>query len=84
MAVLWIAGIPSEAGDDELMDFLERYGFPLADAVTWLDGDGTQPAALVSFERLGEAKLRDYALRIDGVAWNGGRLHASVADSRHM
>lgn len=84
MAVLWVAGIPTDAGDDELMDFLERYGFPLADAIAWLDGDGSQPAALVTFERMGEAKLRELALRIDGVFWNESRLHASVADSRHM
>jgi len=84
MAVLWIAGIPNDAGDDQLMDFLERYGFPLADAIVWLGGDGSQPAALVTFERMTEAKLRDLALRIDGVFWNASRLHASVADSRHM
>lgn len=83
MATLWLEGIPPDASDDGLDDFLDRYGFPPCDTISWQPGDGSRPAALIGFEHMSEARLREYALRIDGVLWNGSRLHASVADGRH-
>jgi hypothetical protein len=84
MALLWLDNVSSETSDDELKAFLGRYGFPAADSVARIAGDGTHPMVLITYEQLSDASLREFALRINGVFWNDARLHANVADATHM
>jgi hypothetical protein len=84
MALLWLANVSAETTDEELKAFLERYGFPAADSIVRVAGDGTHPLAMISYELLDNASLREFALRIQGVLWNGAQLHANVADATHM
>lgn len=84
MSVLWLDNVSPETTDEELAAFLGRYGFPAADSIVRIVGDGTHPVALVTFDRLNDADLREFALRINGMFWNDARLHANVADSTHM
>jgi hypothetical protein len=77
MARLWIANLP-EAGDDEIDEFLQKYGFPSFDSITRVPGDGTRPAAMINYPDLTEDMLGRLAPRVNDMAWRERKLFANV------
>ena len=51
MAQLMLGNINDSATDEEIRAFLDKYGFPASQKIERVPGDGTRPAALVTFER---------------------------------
>jgi hypothetical protein len=77
MARLWIANLP-EAGDDEIDEFLQKYGFPSFDAITRVPGDGTRPAAIIDYPDLTEDMLGRLAPRVNDMAWRERKIFANA------
>ncbi|MCU0938519.1 MAG: RNA-binding protein [Burkholderiaceae bacterium] len=77
MAKLWIANLP-EAGDDEIDEFLQKYGFPSFDAITRVPGDGTRPAAIIDYPDLTDDMLGRLAPRVNDMAWRERKLFANA------
>jgi hypothetical protein len=77
MARLWIANLP-EAGDDEIDEFLQKYGFPSFDAITRVPGDGTRPAAIIDYPDLTDDMLGRLAPRVNDMAWRERKLFANA------
>jgi hypothetical protein len=79
MARLWLSNIPDDVTDDEIAGWLEKYGFPPCDEIQRVAGDGSRPAAVISFPDLDEETLRRLQPRIHGVYVRNKTLHAQVA-----
>jgi hypothetical protein len=79
MASLWIANIAPGTSDDELKEFLARYGFPAFTAIEHVPGDGSRPAALVKFEGVDAEVLRPLQPRVDRMFWKGRTLSVQLA-----
>lgn len=77
MARLWIANLP-EAGDDEIDEFLQKYGFPSFDSITRVPGDGTRPAAIIDYPDLTEDMLGRLAPRVNDMAWRECKIFANA------
>jgi hypothetical protein len=77
MARLWIANLP-EAGDDEIDEFLQKYGFPSFDSITRVPGDGTRPAAMIDYPDLTEDVLGRLTPRVHDMTWRERKLFVNV------
>ena len=78
MAQLWIGNIPPGTSEDELKALLVKYGFPEFDKIEHVPGDGTRPAAKVSFDATEPLRLQQLQSRINNLFWKDRRLNVSV------
>ena len=78
MARLWIANLPPEAGDDEIDEFLQKYGFPSFDTITRVPGESSRPAAVASYPDLNEDMLGRLTPRVNDITWRESRLFVNV------
>lgn len=74
MARLWIGNIEDNTTDDELQALLNKYGFPKFDAIERVPGDGTRPAAIVTFEGASPDAVALLVPRIHDLFWKHRRL----------
>jgi hypothetical protein len=79
MAALWLTNLPDDVTDDEIAGWLEKYGFPRCDEISRFVGDGSRPAAAVTFPDVDETTLRRLQPRIDGVFVRNRTIRAQVA-----
>jgi hypothetical protein len=77
MAKLWIANLP-EAGDDEIDEFLQKYGFPAFDSINRVPGDGSRPAAILDYPDLKEEVLAKLTPRVNDMTWRERKLFVNV------
>ena len=82
MSGMLLANVDPGATDDEIRDFLVKYGFPPYSAIEHFEGDGSQPSVLVSFEGLDPAKLQALQGRIDHVFWKHRELRVRILQDR--
>ncbi len=82
MADMLIVTIDNETSDDEIREFLGRYGFPSFDRIRRVPGDGSRPAVLLSFDDVGPAALRSLEPRIQNMFWKNHTLHAQIMTER--
>jgi hypothetical protein len=82
MADLLLANIGDETTDDEIKDFLIRYGFPPFDRILEVPGTGSLPAVLVTFDGLDPKALRHLQGRIHNIMWNGRTVTARIVRDR--
>ncbi len=78
MGKMWIANLPPEATDDEIDEFLQKYGFPTFDSIERVPGDGSRPAAILDYPSLTDDLLRRLQPRVNDVAWREKKLFVSV------
>ena len=78
MAKLWISNLPPDASDDELDEFLQKYGFPSFDSIERMLGDGTRPAAMLVYTSIDEEMLRRLQPRVHQVMWRDRKLFVSA------
>lgn len=80
MARLWISNVSDEVSDEDLLSFLDRYGFPPPKASSSVAGAIVQRRALgVTFEGVDEEALRRLQPRVHGVFFQGSTLRLRVA-----
>jgi hypothetical protein len=76
---LWIGNIEPGTTDDTLREFIGKYAKGLTVShIQRIDGDGSRPAALLSFEGDTFESVPTLALRIDGMYWQGRKLTCSA------
>ena len=80
MAGLWMANVDSSATDDEIKDFLVRYGFPPYDGIQHVPGDGSRPAVLLTFRDAPPQALRTLGSRIQDMFWKSRKIQVHVLD----
>lgn len=78
MAKLWIGNLPPDVDETELSDFLQKFGFPPFDEMLHVPGDGTRPAAQLSFSDLDAETLRRLQPRVHDTVWKDRRLNVQV------
>ncbi len=81
---LWIANIEPGTDDATLREFVNRYAKAVSVAgVQRVEGDGSRPAALLSFEGDTFEAVPALALRLDGMYWQGRKLSCSAEPEKH-
>ena len=76
---LWIANIEPGTDDATLVEFVTRYAKGITVAkVQRVDGDGSRPAALLSFDGDTFESVPALAQRLDGMYWQGRKLSCSA------
>lgn len=76
---LWIGNMAPGTTDETLREFVAKYAGPLeCTAIQRVDGDGTRPAAVLTFVGGELEAVPRLALRLNGMYWQGRRLTASA------
>jgi hypothetical protein len=79
MERLWIANIAPGTSDDELKTFVKKYAPGIeCSEIQRVEGDGSRPAALMTFANKKFDTLGNLSLRLDGMFWKGRTLSAST------
>lgn len=82
MADVWIGNVDEGATDDEIREFLIRYGFPPFDTIRRVEGTGARPAVMLGFNDLDHSALRNLQSRIHNVFWKNRTLMVQVMPMR--
>lgn len=82
MAHLFLENI--SASEEDLQEFLTRYGFPRFDAIQHYPGNGSQPAVLLSYSGTSLHELRKLQPRIHLLFWKKCRIKAFVPAERFI
>jgi hypothetical protein len=82
MGRLMLANLEPGTTDDEIRDFLVKYGFPPFDAIEHEPGDGTRPGALVTFSGVDATSLFTLQQRINDMFWKKRKLSARILQDR--
>ncbi|WER47066.1 RNA-binding protein [Cupriavidus sp. WKF15] len=83
MAVLFLGNIDAATTDEEVRDFLIKYGLPAYDEIEHVQGDGTHPGVTLVFNELDPEALRKLQPRIHGMFWKGHKISAMVMAERY-
>ncbi|AOB32535.1 hypothetical protein AKI39_20085 [Bordetella sp. H567] len=78
MATLLINHVHDSTSDEDVRNFLLKYGFPPFDRIQRIAGDGSRPAVLVTFDDSSVAALRNLVPRIHQMYWNNHTITAMV------
>jgi hypothetical protein len=84
MSELLLGNIDAGTSDDEIREFLRKYGFPAFDAIEHLPGDGSRPAVLLTYREAAPETLRSLQPRIQNIYWKNRRLHVQVMAERYL
>ena len=82
MALLMLSNLHPDTTEEQVKEFLGRYGFPPFDEIEFQEGDGTRPSVTLTFHSVDDAALRQFVPRIHEVFWNGHKLNALVLRER--
>ncbi|WP_423197544.1 MULTISPECIES: RNA recognition motif domain-containing protein [unclassified Cupriavidus] len=82
MALLMLSNLHPDTTEEQIREFLSRYGFPPYDEIERQEGDGTRPAVTLTFHALDIGRLQALQPRIHGVFWHGHKLNALVLRER--
>ncbi len=82
MADLLIGNIEDGTSDDEIREFLVKYGFPVFDRIRQMPGDGSRPAVLLTFNDTEPAALRLLQPRIHHMFWKNRTINVIVMQER--
>jgi hypothetical protein len=83
MSVLMLVNIDPSTTDQEIRDFLLRYGLPAFDEIERVPGDGTRPAVTLHFDTVDAATLRNLQPRINHLFWKQRKVDAIVMNERY-
>jgi hypothetical protein len=75
-----MGNVDASATDEEIKDFLVRYGFPPYDAIEHVPGDGSRPAVMVTFNDAPAQALRTLGTRIQDMYWKSRKINVRVMD----
>jgi RNA recognition motif-containing protein len=82
MGRLLLGNLEPGTTDDEIRDFLVKYGFPPFDAIEHEEGDGSRPGALVTFNSIEATALFNLQQRIHDMFWHKRKLSARILQDR--
>ena len=82
MADLWMGNVEDNTSDDEINDFLIKYGFPPFDRIHRYHGTGARPAIVLSFSGTSPDALRNLQARVHNMFWKGRPIVVQVMPER--
>jgi hypothetical protein len=82
MARLLLTNVEPGTSDDEIRDFLVKYGFPPFDAIAHEPGDGSRPSVLVNFPDTDPTALWKLQQRVHNMFWKKRKLQARILQDR--
>ena len=74
---LWIGNIAPDASDDELREFVGKYGIPEVVSIERVPGDGSRPAAVLEVAATTEVLMK-VTQRLNGMYWKGRSLNVQA------
>ena len=75
---LWIGNIHPDVTDEELCAFVEKYGCPHPAEIQRVPGDGSRPAAVLTFDAAAEDKVANAQMRLHGMYWRDRELNVQT------
>ncbi|MEJ8857301.1 RNA-binding protein [Variovorax robiniae] len=78
MARLWLGNIESGTSDEDIREFLMKYGFPTPGEIQHVADDGPRPAVVLNFPNVNAEALRHPKDRIHDLYWRKGRIVAQI------
>lgn len=78
MADLWIGNVEDDTSDDEIREFLVKYGFPSFDGIQRYSGTGKRPAVVLSFNGTSPEALRSLQPRVHDMFWKDRTIVVQV------
>jgi hypothetical protein len=82
MAELWLGNVDEDVPDEEIGEFLTRYGFPRYSSIRRVHGSGSRPAAVVVFDDVTPDSLRTLQPRIHNLYWKNRTITALLIPER--
>lgn len=82
MGRLMLGNLEPGTTDEEIRDFLVKYGFPPYDEIAHEPGDGSRPAVLVTFNAIDQNELFNLQARIHDMFWKKRKLTARILQDR--
>jgi RNA recognition motif-containing protein len=74
---LWIGNIAPETTDEELREFLGKYGIATVESIERVPGDGSRPAAVLDVAATTESMMK-LTQRLNGMYWKGRTLNVQA------
>jgi len=78
MAEVLLGNIEHDTSDEEIREFLIKYGFPSFDTIEHVPGDGSRPAVLLTFSNVGPEALRTLQTRVHGIFWKSRTINLVI------
>ena len=78
---LWIGNVAPGTSDDELREFLKKYGIDTVASIERVEGDGSRPAAVVEVAATPDALMK-VTQRLNGMFWKGRTLVVQTTTQR--
>jgi hypothetical protein len=82
MAELLLGNVEETVSDEEISEFLIRYGFPRCSEIRRIAGAGSRPAALVIFNDVTADGLRKLQSRVHNMYWKNRTITALLLPER--
>lgn len=74
---LWIGNIAPGTTDEELREFVTKYGIPTVGSIEHVAGDGTRPAAVLEVAATPDLLMK-VTQRLNGMQWKGRSLNVQA------
>lgn len=78
MGRLLLGNIEPGTTDEEVREFLQKYGFPAYDEIEHAPGDGSRPAVIVTFKGIDPAVLMNLQVRVHDMYWKRRKINAQI------
>jgi len=82
MARLLLGNVPAATTEDQIGEFLVKYGFPPYDAIEMQPGDGSNPVYLLTFNGLDAAEMFKLQGRVHQMFWKDRKVTARIMQDR--
>jgi hypothetical protein len=82
MAELFLGNVEESVSDEEIGEFLIRYGFPHFNEIRRVPGTGSRPGAVVVFNDVSTEGLRILQNRIHNLFWKNHTIVAQLLPER--
>lgn len=82
MAELLLGNVEESVSDEEIGEFLIRYGFPQCTEIRRVPGAGSRPSALVIFDDVTTDALRVLQTRVHNLFWKNRTITALLLPER--
>lgn len=82
MAELFLGNVEESVSDEEIGEFLVRYGFPHFSSIQRVHGTGSRPGAVVIFDHVSADGLRILQTRIHNLYWKDHTIVAQLLPGR--
>lgn len=82
MADLFVGNIDADVAEDDIREFLVKYGFPPFDGIAHVPGEGSRPAVVLTFEGTDAELLRRLQPRVHNMFWKNRKINVHVMKDR--